>query len=90
MKKTTWEEVQSEIKALEGQVFEDISEVNETIICAFGDYSYYNEAEVLVSESFSCSHLKKYSAYVNHAKAPMIDFTLYINGGNLTLDDVIV
>lgn len=61
--------IQDVIKNLVGMKVTD--DFKNDVICAFEDYSYGGETDVIVSKDESNSNID-YQAYINHADAPII------------------
>lgn len=77
MKQTTIEQVMENLMKIEN---EKESDIHNSIICAFSDYTFKGKSEVLVTSpsslnSFEISEGEHYT-YINHIEAPIINFEL--------------
>lgn len=72
------ETIISELNEKNGELF-NIYDWSEEIITAFGDYSFEDKTEVIVT----CDeHEKKLQAYINHEDAPIIVVELQLSEYN--------
>lgn len=68
----TIEEIAQAIKKI--KVTEDLEWIND-VICAFEDFEFKGETEVMVQKNESYSH-GHYLAYINHKDAPIISIVI--------------